>query len=99
MVDREQVLHVARLAKLRLAEGEIDLVAGQLGRILEYVEMLGELDDEAADAAPPARLEPGPPRADELRESLDRSVAMGLAPKTDGETFLVPPVIEGSGGA
>ena len=99
MVDREQVLQAAKLARLRLAEGEIDLVAGQLGRILEYVEMLGELDDETADVAPPAPLESGSPRPDEPRESLERSVAMGLAPKSDGETFLVPPVIEGSDGA
>ncbi len=44
MVTREQVLHVARLAKLELAPGEIETFAGQLGRILDYVETLRELD-------------------------------------------------------
>lgn len=98
MVDREQVLHVARLAKLRLAEGDIDRVAAQLGRILEYVEMLGELDEDPGGGRP-AVLHLGDPRPDEPRPSLDRAAALKLAPKSDGETFLVPPVIEGSDGA
>ncbi len=102
MVSREQVLHVARLAKLRLSAEEEERFALQLGGILEYVDHLRELDAESV----PAGGEPGdstpdprPLRADEPSPSLPRDEALGLAPATDGETFRVPPVIDGGGGA
>ena len=96
MVDREQVLKVARLARLRLAEAEIEDVAGQLSRILDHVQQLRELD---AVPAPPEDETPGGSaalRPDEARPSLPRDEVLARAPKTDGETFLVPPVIEGA---
>jgi aspartyl-tRNA(Asn)/glutamyl-tRNA(Gln) amidotransferase subunit C len=106
VVTREQVLHVARLAKLELDEADLERVAGQLGRILEYVEMLRELDEEKPGAGPvtgvAAVSEPHPEyerplRIDEPRHSLARSSVLALAPRSDEETFLVPPVIEGGG--
>ena len=44
MIDREQVLHVARLARLRLGEEEVERMAGELSGILEHVDRIGELD-------------------------------------------------------
>jgi aspartyl-tRNA(Asn)/glutamyl-tRNA(Gln) amidotransferase subunit C len=37
MIDREQVLHVAKLARLRLSDEEVDRMAGELSKILEHV--------------------------------------------------------------
>jgi aspartyl-tRNA(Asn)/glutamyl-tRNA(Gln) amidotransferase subunit C len=103
VVDREQVLHVARLAKLRLSEAEIGPISAQLGRILEYVEMLRELDPEPPAAGSGASASSGAPgrepRPDEPRPSLPRTIALELAPETDGEAYLVPPVIDGGGSA
>ena len=49
MVTREQVAHVARLAKLSLSTQEVDRFAAQLGKILDYVEKLRELDGVETD--------------------------------------------------
>ena len=44
MIDREQVLHIARLARLRLDEEEVERMAQELSGILEHVETIGSLD-------------------------------------------------------
>ena len=44
MIDRDQVLHVAKLARLRLTDDEVDRMAGELSQILEHVETMNELD-------------------------------------------------------
>ena len=44
MIDREQVLHVARLARLRLSEEEVDRMAGEMSTILGHIETMNELD-------------------------------------------------------
>lgn len=114
MVHPDEVRHVARLARLALTPAEAEEAAGQLGRILEYMELLREVEDD--DAAAPARAAaPGPStatatpataaaraaplRADEPGEVLTREEALAPAPRTDGETFLVPPVLDGGDGA
>jgi len=98
MVTREQVLHVARLAKLTLGPEEEERFSAQLGRILEYVELLQEIDaetDELTHVSPVAtELRP-----DDPAPSLPREEILALAPEADGETMHVPPVIEGGGGA
>ena len=62
MVTPEEVLHVARLAKLRLSPEEIERFSGQLGRILVYVELLGELDDEEIDEMTHVAISQAPPK-------------------------------------
>jgi aspartyl-tRNA(Asn)/glutamyl-tRNA(Gln) amidotransferase subunit C len=49
MIDREQVLHVARLARLELSEDEVATIAGELSKILDHIEKISalELDDVA----------------------------------------------------
>jgi aspartyl-tRNA(Asn)/glutamyl-tRNA(Gln) amidotransferase subunit C len=100
MVTREQVLHVARLARLSLTGDEAERFAPQLARILEYVDLLSQLDDAPGvpdgDSAPPVNAET---RADEPGPCLPRDRALGLAPRHDDETFLVPPVLDGGGAA
>ncbi|GJM44554.1 MAG: glutamyl-tRNA(Gln) amidotransferase subunit C [Gemmatimonadota bacterium] len=89
MVDREEVLEVARLARLELRPEDLERLAGQFGRILDYMELLREVDDEAP-LPPPVAVALRP---DEVRPGLTREEALAHAPKSDGETFLVPPVI------
>jgi aspartyl-tRNA(Asn)/glutamyl-tRNA(Gln) amidotransferase subunit C len=111
VVHPDEVRHVARLARLALTPAEAEEAAGQLGRILEYVELLREVEAGEDDAAappsePPAAASPGDPaasaavlRPDEPGATLTRAEALAAAPKTDGETFLVPPVLDGGGTA
>ncbi|MEA2456849.1 MAG: aspartyl-tRNA(Asn)/glutamyl-tRNA(Gln) amidotransferase subunit, partial [Thermoleophilaceae bacterium] len=49
MIDRDQVLHVARLSRLRLTDEELDRMPGELSKILEHVEKMNELDLEGIE--------------------------------------------------
>src|ERR1700752_1535040 len=98
MVTREQVLHVARLAKLGLAPDEIEKFAGQLGKILDYVETLRELDGVPIEELTHVAVVDVPLREDVPQPCLPREEILALAPRSDGETMLVPPVIEGGEG-
>lgn len=90
MIDREQVLHVARLARLRLTDDEIDAMTGELSSILDHIEKIGQLDlDRVEPTSHVVELE-NVLRADEPRPSLPREVALDQAPDTDGVGFRVP---------
>ncbi|HEU0249214.1 MAG TPA: Asp-tRNA(Asn)/Glu-tRNA(Gln) amidotransferase subunit GatC [Solirubrobacteraceae bacterium] len=90
MIDREQVLHVARLARLHLAEDEIEPMARELSAVLEHVERIGKLDLE--DVAPTSHVieVSGRLRADEPEPCLPREVALAQAPAVRDDGFLVP---------
>ena len=92
----DDVHKVAKLARLKLTDDEETLFADQLGQILDYVAILNEL--ETADVEPMAHAFDiqNVFRADEPRESLERSDALQNAPKSDGRYFLVPQIIEGA---
>jgi aspartyl-tRNA(Asn)/glutamyl-tRNA(Gln) amidotransferase subunit C len=90
MIDREQVLHVARLARLRLSDDEIDRMTGELSSILEHIETIQALD--LTDVEPTSHVVEleNVLRPDEPRPSLPREVALEQAPDTDGVGFRVP---------
>ncbi len=90
MIDREQVLHVARLARLELNDEEVVVAAAELSKILGHIETIGELD--LADVPPTAHvvdvdsaLRPDVPDA-----SLPREVAFSQAPDIADDGFRVP---------
>jgi aspartyl-tRNA(Asn)/glutamyl-tRNA(Gln) amidotransferase subunit C len=90
MIDREQVLHVARLARLQLTEEEVGRMTGELSKILDSVEQIGELN---LDDVPPTShvVEVANAlRPDEPRPSLPREVALANAPAVADGGFLVP---------
>ena len=90
MIDRDQVLHVARLARLRLDDAELERMAGELSVIIEHVERINELDlDEVEPTSHVVGLE-NVLRPDEPRPSLPRERALEQAPDTDGSGFRVP---------
>ncbi|MFZ1153756.1 MAG: Asp-tRNA(Asn)/Glu-tRNA(Gln) amidotransferase subunit GatC [Solirubrobacteraceae bacterium] len=90
MIDRDEVLHVARLARLQLSDAEIEPMARELSAVLDHVAMIAELDlDEVTPTTHVAELT-GRLRADEPRESLPRNTVLAQAPAVSGEGFLVP---------
>jgi len=93
-MQRDEVLKVASLARLTLTEAEIDEYGRQLTDILGYVETLNELDLQDAEPMPHAVDERNVFRADERAASLPREQALSNAPKTDGQYFLVPQILE-----
>jgi aspartyl-tRNA(Asn)/glutamyl-tRNA(Gln) amidotransferase subunit C len=93
-LTREQVLHIARLARVGIDEDEVDHFAEQLSQVLEYFERLGEVD--TADVPPTAHTlalhnvwrddEPGP--------SLDVETVLANAPQREGDLFRVKAILE-----
>jgi aspartyl-tRNA(Asn)/glutamyl-tRNA(Gln) amidotransferase subunit C len=90
MIDREQVLHVARLARLRLGDDEVERMESELGGILDHIEKIGELDLDGVAPTTHVVDVAGALRADEPRPSLLREVALGSAPAVADDGFLVP---------
>jgi aspartyl-tRNA(Asn)/glutamyl-tRNA(Gln) amidotransferase subunit C len=90
MIDREQVLHVARLARLRLSEEEVDRMAGEMSTILEHVETMNELDLEGVEPTSHVVELQNVLREDVPRECLPRERALEQAPDTADGGFRVP---------
>ena len=90
-ISRDEVLHVARLARLALSDEEIDRLGAQLNAILEAVGKVSELD--LADVEPTAHpLDLVNVWAeDEPRESLTVEDALANAPDREAGFFRVPP--------
>jgi aspartyl-tRNA(Asn)/glutamyl-tRNA(Gln) amidotransferase subunit C len=90
MIEREQVLHVARLARLRLTDDEVERMAGELSKILEYVETMNELDLEGVEPTSHVVDLTNVLREDVPRPSLDRETALEQAPDATDSGFRVP---------
>ena len=90
-IDREQLLHVAHLARLELREEEIERLVGQLNDILEAVWKVSELDlaDVPASAQPVEVVNVW--EDDEARPCLPVEEALANAPEREGDFFKVPP--------
>ena len=90
----DEVRHVARLARLRLNEDELREMQQQLSSILEYMNMLQEVDVE--DVPPTAQVTDvvNVVRPDEVRPSLPVEEALADAPDREGDYFKVKPFFE-----
>jgi aspartyl-tRNA(Asn)/glutamyl-tRNA(Gln) amidotransferase subunit C len=91
MLSRDQVLHVARLARLELTEDEIERLSGELSKVLDHIETISELGD-LADVEPTSHVVTveNALRADEPRPSLPVEVALESAPDPAPGGFRVP---------
>ena len=90
MIDREEVLHVARLARLALEEDELEPMARELSTVLDHIAKIGELDlDDVPPTSHVVELT-GRLRPDEPRPSFPREVVLAQAPAVSEDGFLVP---------
>jgi aspartyl-tRNA(Asn)/glutamyl-tRNA(Gln) amidotransferase subunit C len=90
MIDREQVLHVARLARLKLSDEEVERMATELSGVLAHVDRIAELDLTGVPPTSHVVDVTGALRADEPRPCLPRDVALAAAPAVQDGGFLVP---------
>jgi aspartyl-tRNA(Asn)/glutamyl-tRNA(Gln) amidotransferase subunit C len=90
MIEREQVLHVARLARLRLSNDEVERMVGELSGILEHVDRIGNLDLEGVEPTSHVVALENVLRPDEPRPSLPRDVALASAPEPEDDAFRTP---------
>jgi aspartyl-tRNA(Asn)/glutamyl-tRNA(Gln) amidotransferase subunit C len=90
MIDEAQVLHVAKLARLRLSEEEVKTMVGELSGILEHVDRIGNLDLEGVEPTSHVVALENVLRADEPHGSLPPEVALAPAPEPQDGAFRVP---------
>ena len=94
-LSREEVRHIAHLARLKLTPEEEMRFAGQLSAILDYAARVSQVDTEAIP--PTASVLPlqAPLRPDEARPCPPRAQMLANAPATEQGMFRVPPVLDG----
>ena len=90
MIDRDELLHVARLARLALPQDELDSTAAELSSILEHVAAIEELDLDGVEPTAHIGDVSDSLRADQVAPSLPRDVALAPAPAVRDDGFLVP---------
>jgi aspartyl-tRNA(Asn)/glutamyl-tRNA(Gln) amidotransferase subunit C len=90
MIEREQVLHVARLARLRLSDDEVGRMGDELSTILDHIEKLNELDLEGVEPTSHVIELENVLREDVPRPSLAREKALEQAPDSAAGGFRVP---------
>ena len=93
-LSREDVLHIAPLARLGITEAEVDRFREQLSHILENFEVLQQVD--TTDVPPTAQSIPlqNVTKTDEVAASLPQSEILANAPRKEGEFFRVRAVLE-----
>lgn len=92
-ITKEDVVHVANLARLELSEESIDKFAGQIGDILDHVDSLKRVDTEGVPATSHAISLTNAFREDVMVEPADRDRCMANAPESEEGSFVVPKII------
>jgi aspartyl-tRNA(Asn)/glutamyl-tRNA(Gln) amidotransferase subunit C len=92
-LSRDEVAHLARLARLAVTDEELDLFAGQLSVVLDAVARVGEA--AAADVPPTTHAVPmtNVTRPDVVAPSLPRDVVLAVAPAAEDDRFRVPRIL------
>ncbi len=94
-VDRELVVHIAKLSRLSLSEDLIDHYRQQMAKIVSYVEQINEIEDTLGDSWRPDTIgEPSPLRHDEQTSSEVSSLVLDQSPDRLGTSFQVPRIID-----
>ncbi len=92
-LSRDQVEKVSLLARLQLLPEELDTMTEQLGKIVQYIEQLSELDTDNVEPMAHAIDVANVFSDDQLAPSFEREDMLANAPARDDECYLVPPVL------
>ena len=92
-ISREEVEKVSLLARLRLSDDELWRMTVQLSQILDYMELLGEVDCQGVEPMAHALDVSDVFRSDTPQDSLPRDQALANAPQADDECYRVPAVL------
>jgi aspartyl-tRNA(Asn)/glutamyl-tRNA(Gln) amidotransferase subunit C len=90
MIEREEVRHVARLARLQLSDEEVDRMAVELAGVLDHIATIAQLDLEDVEPTSHVVAVENALRADEPRPSLPRERVLESAPAVADDGFAVP---------
>ena len=92
-LTREDVAHVAALARLHLSEEELDLFTGQLAQVLDHAADVASLDLGGVAPTAHAMAVTNVLRPDEPTPCLDRDEVLGQAPSVEDNRFRVPRIL------
>jgi aspartyl-tRNA(Asn)/glutamyl-tRNA(Gln) amidotransferase subunit C len=92
-ISKEEVKHVADLARLDMDKNSIEMFSQQIGNILHYIDTLNGVDTENTIPTSHAVFLPNAFRDDEVKDHLDRNLALANAPEKENGNFIVPKVI------
>jgi aspartyl-tRNA(Asn)/glutamyl-tRNA(Gln) amidotransferase subunit C len=92
-LSKEEVLHIAQLARLQLNPEEVELIARQMNDILIYMEQLNGLDTAGVDPTSHALHVSNAFREDRVQPSLPLEESLAIAPEQGRSAFVVPKVI------
>jgi aspartyl-tRNA(Asn)/glutamyl-tRNA(Gln) amidotransferase subunit C len=92
-ITKEDIVHVADLARLEVSESDIETFVEQLGEVLEYVNTLNRVDTEGVPPTSHAISLTNAFREDTACGHLDREEALRNAPETEDGSFLVPKIV------
>lgn len=94
MITKEQVEHVAKLARLTLTENEIELYTKQLSHILEYIDQLNEVNTEGVEPMTQPIPTVNVMREDVVKKEFNRDELLKNAPHEEYGFFRVPKIGE-----
>jgi aspartyl-tRNA(Asn)/glutamyl-tRNA(Gln) amidotransferase subunit C len=94
MIGKKEVEYVAKLAKIDIDDRQKDFLAGQLSKILDYIDKLKELDVEGVEPMRELNASRDVLRKDEAKPFVDREDILNNAPLREGDYFKIPRVIE-----
>jgi aspartyl-tRNA(Asn)/glutamyl-tRNA(Gln) amidotransferase subunit C len=92
-ITKEEIMHVADLARLDLDEASVDKFAEQIGTILEYMDKLKGVDTEGVRPTSHAIFLSNAFRDDDEKDHLDNEIALANAPEKEEGSFVVPKVV------
>jgi len=92
-ITKEQVMHVAKLARLHLDDASVELYTKQLGDILTHMETLNSVDTEDVVPTSHAIFINNAFREDKVKASVSVERALANAPQSEDGSFVVPKVI------
>ncbi len=93
-LSRDEVLHIARLARLSLTEAEVNRFSEQLSNLLEHFEVLQEVDTTDLPPTAQAIALQNVLREDEVAASLPQDQVLANAPRREGDFFRIRAVLE-----
>lgn len=93
-LSREEVLHIARLARVALTEDEVTRLSEQLSNLLEHFEVLQRVDTEGVPATAQSVTLQSVMREDKVAPSLPPEAVLANAPRREGDCFRVRAVLE-----
>jgi len=93
-LDKTTVAHIATLARIRLADAELEPLADELSHILDWVEQLNEVETAGVPPMASAAAARLPMRDDAVTDGGGREAILGNAPKAERGFFTVPKVVE-----